>query len=88
MHVGTRDTNNLGWQSHVIRPAASPARLTAPSVWRPLRERAVIEPLVVQDLPELLIRRLPVRAAAEVPLRHMDSSSCRFFHASIPGLWW
>lgn len=29
-----------------------------------------------------------VWTAVGVPERHADRSSCRFFHASIPGLWW
>jgi hypothetical protein len=41
-----------------------------------------------KHLAESIVDEAPVWTAVEVPEGHADGSSCRFFHASISGLWW
>src|SRR5262245_25337630 len=46
------------------------------------------ETLLFQSLGQAVIRGTPVGAAVEVAKCYSELSSCRFFHSSMPGLWW
>jgi len=65
------------------------AAVRRPPAFDPLKDRFDVDQSFIAKHPtESIVRGEPVRAAVEVLEHHAEGSSCCFFHASIPGLWW